>query len=368
MTERSSIAARRLAAQRVSSTDFTRPEQVVAWLGAVQAQDYLGALWAVGLRTTAATERDVEDAISSRLIVRTWPMRGTLHFVAAADARWMIQLLGSRVATSGGASTRLRSFGIDGRVLSQARRALERALGKGRPLSRPAVYRALDDAGIATGGQRGLHILWRLAQDCVVCFGPREGKQQTFALFDAWLPDAKALPREQALATVAARYFASHGPATLHDFAWWTGLSVADARRAVALAGDRLIEERQDDQRLWSVETGARRPPGPVVAHVLPAFEELLLGYKDRRAILATAESKRVMTGGIVRPIVVYQGRVVGTWTRTLTGRGVACAASPFAPLGPLLSKRVHAAFERYARFLEAKPASPGWSPGARRR
>jgi hypothetical protein len=351
MRERRSIGLRRLAAQRISATSFTRPEQVVAWLGAVQAQDYLGALWAVGLRTAGANQSDVEQAIAARLIVRTWPMRGTLHFVAAADARWMLELLARRTATSGAASTRLRSFGIDERVLSQARRVLERALATGQPLTRPAVYATLDGAGIATEEQRGLHILWRLAQECVVCFGPREGNQQTFVLFDEWLPNAKSLPRDQALATVAERYFASHGPASLYDFAWWTGLPVTEARRAIALAGERLIEEPQGEERLWSREGDHGAASASAGPYILPAFDELLVGYKDRQAVLAAADGKRVMTGGLIRPIVVDQGRVVGTWARRITARGVVCTASPFAPLGVQTSRRLDAAFARYAQF-----------------
>jgi len=202
------IVRRRLATQRISSTAFTRPEQVVAWLGAVQAQDYLGALWAVGLRFNGATEREVERALEERTIVRTWPMRGTLHFVAATDARWMIELLAPRKVAA--VLSRLRSFGIDEAVLKRARRILTTKLDGGRRLTRSAAYAVLEDAGIATTAQRGLHILWWLAQHCIICFGPREGKQQTFVLFDEWLPQTKALPRQEALATLAHRYFTGH--------------------------------------------------------------------------------------------------------------------------------------------------------------
>jgi len=344
------VVLRRLEAQRISSTAFTRADEAVAWLGAVQAQDYLGALWAVGLRLVDATERDVERALAERRIVRTWPMRGTLHFVAAADARWMTELLAARpVAT---AASRLRSYGIDAAVLSRARRVLARHLEGGRRLTRPAAYRVLEKAGIAAAGQRGLHVLWRLAQDCFVCFGPRDGKQQTFVLFDEWLPKAKALPREEALAALACRYFVSHGPATLRDFAWWSGLTLSDARGAILLAGDRIREELLDGTTYWSASDDSGRTEAPRGTHLLPAFDELLVGYTDRSASIDGPTSRRVRGGGIADPVVVRDGRVVATWGRRAGRREVACSVTPLVRLDGAASKGLTRALKRYARFL----------------
>jgi len=344
------LVLRRLETQRISSTTFTRADEVVAWLGAVQAQDYLGALWAVGLRLVDATERDIERALAERRIVRTWPMRGTLHFVAAADARWMTELLAPRPAAA--AAGRLRSYGIDGAVLSRARRVLVRHLEGGRRLTRPAAYRVLQNAGIAPAGQRGLHILWRLAQDCVVCFGPRDGKQHTFVLFDEWLPRAKALPREEALAALARRYFVSHGPATLRDFAWWSGLTLADARHAILLAGDRIREELFDGDRYWSASDDAARAKARRGTHILPAFDEFLVGYTHRSASIDGPTSRRIRGGGIVDPVVVRDGRVVGTWGRRTGRREVVCSVRPLVRLDGATSKGLSRALQRYARFL----------------
>ena len=339
------IAIRRLRAQHISGTAFTRPAEAVAWLGAVQAQDFSAALWAIGLRLTEGTAEDVERAIAERLIVRTWPMRGTLHFVAAADARWMIELLAGRPAAA--AANRLVSYGIDRGVLSRARRVLTRALEGRRALTRTAIYSALEDAGIATGHQRGLHILWRLAQDCVICFGPRDGKQPTFTLFDEWLPDARTLPREEALARLADRYFRSHGPATVRDFAWWSGLQVSEAHRAVALAGERLVEELHDGQPFWSAEMGGGALDVRGYLQILPAFDEFLVGYTDRTAVLDASRSGDVFRGGLIHPVVVHDGRVLGTWRRTMTRREVVCSVAPFVALGSRRSRLGHNRFCR---------------------
>jgi len=344
------IARRRLLTQRVSKTAFMRPEDVVGWLGAVQAQDYLGALWAVGLRLREGTERDVERALAERAIVRTWPMRGTLHFVAADDARWMTELLARRPAAAG--AGRLRSFGIDEAVLARARRVLEKRLAGGACLTRPATYRVLEEAGIPAGEQRGLHIVWRLAQECVVCFGPREGKQQTFVLFDEWLPRAKRLPRDEALGTLATRYFTGHGPATLADFTWWSGLTVADARRAVAIAGESLWGVELDGERYWSARGTPPRLAAGAAVHVLPPFDEMLVGYTDRSASVDAAVARKVIAGGIFLPVVVVDGRVVGTWRRKTERAAVACTLVPFLPWSQATQRAAGRALERYATFL----------------
>jgi hypothetical protein len=357
------LADLRLRAQRIAATTFTRPAEVVAWLGAVQAQDYLGALWAVGLRLTRAREQDVERALAEGSIVRTWPMRGTLHFVAAADARWMIELLAPKVVA--GAARRFRQLGLDAATLLRSRRVLEKRLEGGRRLTRPAVYETLERAKISMAGQRGIHVLWRLAQDCAVCFGPREGKQQTLVLFDEWLPRAKPLPRDEALAGLAVRYFTGHGPATLADFAWWSGLRIADARAAVHLAGKRLVEESVDGTAHWFAAIAAPfragSPPSPRPArglrrphaHLLPAFDEFLVGYADRSAVLEPTRKLRVNDGGgILKPTIVVDGRVVGTWKRSLARGRVLFSPAPFAPLGKPEAQAVASALGRYADFL----------------
>src|SRR6266540_1053035 len=249
-------------------------------------QDYLGALWAVGLRTRAATETDVERAVAERSIVRTWPMRGTVHFVAAEDARWMLALLAPRVIASRVA--RYRELGLDDAAFGTSRDAVARALDGGRRLGRDALYRVLGQEGVSTDGQRGIHVLARLAQEQLICFAARDGKQQTFALLDEWLPPAKAL------AELATRYFTGHGPATFQDLAWWSGLSAADAREALELARPKLVRDSVAGRVLWRAAAppaGTRAWPA---AHLLPAFDELLVGYRDRSATLDAAFAARV--------------------------------------------------------------------------
>jgi hypothetical protein len=345
------IVRRRLDAQRISSTTFTRPAQVVDWLGAVQAQDYLGALWAVGLRLAESQERDVERALAERTIVRSWPMRGTLHLLAAADARWMIELLAPRAANA--AKGRLRAMGLDDGVMATARRAFIANLEGGRHLTRPRAYRVLEDVGVRTEGQRGLMILWQLAHEGLLCFGAREGKQPTLVLLEEWLPGAKRMPREEALGELARRYFAGHGPATPRDFAWWTGMTIKDARRAIDIAGRLLQEESIAGASYWSARAAPPQGPRRIGGYALPAFDELFVGYADRAAAVDPAHAARLGTFDILGPVIVHNGRLVATWKRRLTGGKVVCTTSPLSPPNATMRSALRRALERYAGFLE---------------
>lgn len=329
----------------------------MARLGAVQAQDYLGALWAVGLRLGASTEMAVERALAEGTVVRSWPMRGTLHLVAAADLRWLLALLGPRVVAR--AARRHRELGLDEATFSRCRRLLENELSGGRRLTRPQAYQRLEAAGVSTAGQRGIHILQRLSLDALLCFGPREGKQHTFVLLEEWLPPAPtpARSRGEALAELARRYFTGHGPASLADFAWWTGLGADDARAAVSVASGRLEALEAGGLRLWRApgRATARAPVGEV--QLLPGFDELLVGYQDRQALLDTTHRDEVNPGsnGMLSPTVLSGGRLVGTWRRALTRRGVTVTARPFAAtsrFSPATKQGLARAALRYADFL----------------
>jgi hypothetical protein len=342
------IADWRLHNQRIAGAGFKRPGEVVAWMGAIQAQDYLGALWALGLRMETATEETIEQAIAERTVVRTWPMRGTLHFVASADIRWMVALLACRVLT--GRPARYRQLELDQAVFDKSRDLLVSALEGGRQLTREALYEILEAAGIATAGQRGLHILQRLALDGLLCFAARQGRQQTFALLEEWVPPARMLSRDESLAALAERYFTSHGPATLHDFTWWSGLTVADAKAAIELAGPRL----QKESTYWFGEKVPAAIPAP--AYLLPPYDEYTIAYKDRSSVLDPAHGGVVSGNGIFYPTIVLSGQVAGTWKRELKKGAVVITLSPFAPLKKKDRQAIALAAEQYGDFL-GKPA-----------
>ena len=344
------IACRRLAAQRISGRGFRTPAAAVAWLGAIQAQDYLAALWAIGLRTTGATEAVVEAAVASKAIVRTWPMRGTLHFVAAADLRWMVALLAPRTQRQR-ARMLERHFDLTPKVIAKARPLVERTLRDG-PVTREALYQSLDDHGIETGAGRGLHLIFHLAHDGLICFGPRAGKQPTLVLVDQWLPPEHPWAGDEALGELALRYFASHGPARLVDFSWWSGLTMKDAARAVDIARPRLVTDVRGDLEYFAGDT---TPAGGADAgiHLLPSFDQFLVGYKDRSAALPTEHARRAIgANGLFSPAIVVGGQVIGTWKRALTRGQAVISLDPFVPMKKAARAALLPAIRRYGVFL----------------
>ena len=353
---RSEIGIRRLRNQRVAGGRFAKPGDVVRHLGAMQAQDYHQALWAIGSRMEEATVADIERSIADRDIVLTWPLRGTIHAVPPEDAGWMLAALAPRVLA--GDKRRLEQLELTPDILERSKALVLRALGERKLVKRPDLMQLLEDAGIRTDGRRGYHILWRLAQEGLICLGPREGKQQTFVLLDEWAPPARNVPRDEALAMLAERYYAGHGPATAQDLAWWAGLTLTDARKAAELARGRLESTVIGDETYWCAPraTGVRDeedPSSEPSVYLLAGFDEFILGYKDRSAVLREEHARYVTPGnnGVFMPMIVIDGHVAGIWKRTIKTKGVDIDLHPFAKQEDRADE-LQAAAEKYGAFL----------------
>lgn len=346
------LPKRRLRNQLISKQTFDDPGDVVRWFGAMQAQDYVAALWGVGLRTKAADEAAIERAIAQRTIVRTWPMRGTLHFVSPNDIRWMLELLTPRVVR--GTAGRHRQLELDEKVFARSAHVIVRALEGGRQLSRPALYKTLAASRVDTTSSRGQHIIGHLSQTGLLCFGPRAAKQATIVLLEEWIPNARRLEREAAIVELTRRYFTSHGPATVQDFAWWSGLTLAEIK--VGLEGAASVLEREviEGQAFWSATESARvRRSNSTTAYLLPSFDEYTVAYRDRSAVLNAKHAKRVNAGGgIFNPIVVIDGQVRGTWKRTTVRDKVTIRVTAFDRLSAAQREAIDRAAVRYGKFL----------------
>ena len=343
-----SLTARRLHAQGISAPAAASPADAVRHLGAMQAQDYHAALWAVGLRTQGATRAQVEDAIQRGEIVRTWPMRGTLHLLAREDVRWMVALLAPRVQAANAARI-ARDLGLDAATLARGRHVVEHALAAGTPVARSTLYACMDAAGFASAHQRGLHLLNWLAHEGAICQGPRHGKQLTFVLMDAWVPPGAPLARDEALHRLALRYLQGHGPATAADLVWWSGLTQKDALRALELAGSALEKETHDGITWWW-RADAPLPARSRAIHLLPAFDEYLIGYRDRAPVLDAAHARRVIgINGLVAATAIVQGRVAATWKRAGDSD---VALDPLRALADAEHEGIRRAARRWRRFL----------------
>jgi hypothetical protein len=351
MTSRE-IANHRLLNQRIVGSKCITPGEVVAALGAMQAQDYAGALWAIGLRLPESTETTVEQAIADGTIIRTWPLRGTLHFVPSADVRWMLSLTAPRILA--GSEGRHKQLELDNAVLAKSQTLIENALRGGGRMTRSAVFDLLERGGIPTTGQRGIHILQWLAMRSVLCFGPRESKQPTFVLLDEWAPKSRHLEKDEALAELARIYFTGHGPAALRDFIWWSGLKVSDAKTGIDMISERLTKETMCGTDYWMLqETPAKRDVQPDV-HLLPGFDEYLLGYKNRDDVLDPTDANKIAPGrnGMFLSSIVINGRVAGLWKRTADRKSVMLMMNPFAPLKKNSIRSIAMAAERYGRYI----------------
>lgn len=341
---------------------------VVRRMLAVQAQDFPQALWAVGCRSPGIARSDVLAALASGSVIRSAPMRGTLHFVAAGDIRWMLTVTAAR--TLAAAATRFRQLDLDQGTFDRARDVIVQALQGGGAVTRAEFMALMDGAGIPPTGQRGYMLIFYLTHIGVVCWGPPSGTQQCLVLLDEWVPATPMLARNDAVGEFVVRYLAGHAPATIRDFAWWSKLTLTDARAGLLAVRDRLTELECDGQSYWAVageigtgETGADPttdfPSTPTVL-ALPGFDEYLLGYQDRSVTLDPEFATAVAPGknGIFLPIVVSDGRVVGTWRRVPAGgsatlRRVTLLPTPFE--GQLTTDDA-AGFDRaagdYARFM----------------
>ena len=350
---RSAIARRRLAAQHLVRTSLATPADVVRTLGAVQSQDYAGAKWAIGMRMAAGGDDVVERAMTEGAILRTHVLRPTWHFVVPGDVRWMLALTAPRVKRL--LATYDRQLGIDETTIRRAIRTIARALEGGRHLTRAELAAALRAARLSVEGtQRLAHVVMHAELDAVIVSGPRRGKQFTYALMDDRVPPAPALDRDEALGRLVVRYFATRSPATPHDFGWWSGLVVADARRAIEIAGAALERETIDGVVHWSDPTApAHEIPSPM-AHLLPNYDELFIGYRDRGAIGDRIASTRFVSGGLadITHVVTIDGELVGGWKRTLGERRAAVALARAARLTRAEERAIAAAAERYGRFL----------------
>jgi hypothetical protein len=348
----SELLRTRLHNQRLSSADFTRPDAVVKWLGAVQAQDYAGAKWAIGQRMKAATDALIETACTEGTILRTHVLRPTWHFVAPTDIRWMLELTAPRVNAA--MASYYRKFELDEADFRRSHRALARALRGGRHLTRDALRRAVQRAGMATDGLRFLFMLIRAELDGVICSGGRDGKQVTYALLDERVPAGKDLTRDEALAEITRRYFVSHGPATVQDFVWWSGLTTGDAKTGLDMVHRHLAQDTINGRTYWLSASMRAGPRAPRRAHLLPAFDEYLIAYRDRSAAFDPA-SRDKSRNAEFNSTIVWNGRIVGTWKRTLERNTVIVTLRPFATLRNPARRAVYEAAQRYSSFLGLK-------------
>ncbi len=352
--------ARRLALDSLllgASRTPTTVCDVVTWFGAMQAQELSSAEWSLGIRLPASTLASVNAALEHREALRTWPMRGTIHWVPARDARWMLELMGVRALA--GAERRRNFLGLDEATANRAVEVIGAALVGGGRLTRAECLGVWERAGIASAGQLGYHLLWYASQRGVTCIAPNVDGDQTFVLLDEWVPTAHHPQRDEALGLIATRYFQSHGPAPRQDLAGWTGLTMADVKRAIEVVGGGLEEVSVEGTSMYVAAgaTSVLSSPSSESRHPLqavPGFDEFLLGYKDRSLMVADEHKQAIIPGGngIFRWTIVRDGQVIGTWKRNKSRTKTIVEVLPVVPVTAGTRKAVATALQPYAQFV----------------
>jgi hypothetical protein len=351
--ERLDIARRRLHSQRISKAPFKKPSEVVKWLGAVQAQDYAGAKWALGLRMQGGTDDDIDQAFADGTILRTHVLRPTWHFVTPADIRWMLALTSPRVHAAN--AFMYRKLELDRTLLRRSNSTFAKALQGGKQLTRDELRVVLQKAGIATDDRlRMVYIMAFAELEALICSGARRGKQFTYALLDERAPHTKTMEREEALAELAHRYFVSRGPATVQDFAKWSGLTVNDARQGLEGIKTQLRHETVDGQGYWCSKSCSSAKHISPTAYLLPIYDEYISGYKDRSAIgKADVGVRLTALGHDLSYIIVIDGQIVGSWKRTLRKDTAVIETNLFTRLTKAESRAVTLAAQRYGHFID---------------
>ena len=357
-TTSTDLITARLHQQQLVRSSKRDPQAVVAWLGAMQAQDFSGAKWAIGLRAPACHDANIDEAFNAGRILRTHVLRPTWHFVSADDIKWMLALSAPRVHAAN--AFYYKQSGLDANVFKRSCAMMSRVLEGGDYKTRAELAVALKRAKIPADGLKLAYIMMHAELEGVITSGPRRGKQFTYALLDERAPKSRTFDRDAALAELAKRYFSSHGPATIRDFVWWSGLTVKDAQTGIAAVKPELPQDTIDGRVYFGVPS---RPPATTkgcVAFLLPNYDEYLIAYKDRSPVIESSRAAAnivARSNGAFPHHLIVDGILAGSWRRELKGNSVMIEVAPYDKLTPAQTRAVMNAVDCYGEYL-GLPAS----------
>ncbi|HEY8399837.1 MAG TPA: winged helix DNA-binding domain-containing protein [Cytophagaceae bacterium] len=347
----------RLSNQLIHNSPFSRPLEVVEWMGAIQAQDYAMSKWAIGIRSNTSTEEVIQSAIDAGQIVRTHVLRPTWHLVSSKNISWMLQLTAPRIKAS--MKSRHKELELDDALLTKCKKIIAKALEGNNHLTRDELMSKLKAAKISTDGQRAAHIMFIAELDRLVCNGKMKGKEHTYALFEERITHSLSYSEEEALARLAELYFTSHGPATIPDFSWWSGLNLTDARKGLEMVKSQFKAITINEQAHYYSEKLESKIIQKPSVFLLPAYDEFLISYKDRSASLAPDHQKKTISNnGIFYPVIVVNGQVEALWKRTIKKDKVVIEIKPLPAkensITLSIQKAINQAAEHYKYFLKS--------------
>jgi len=346
------LAHIRLHNQQLAVKKDQSPREIVAWLGAMQAQEMISSKWAIGIRLPGATEKQIDKALDRGEILRTHVLRPTWHYVAPEDIHWMLALTAPQVKA--GLKSRHKQLEFTEAIFKKSNQAIEKALSNGEHLTRKEIVAILKKVKIDGAGERGAHLLWRAETDGIICSGAQRGKEITYALLGQRVSTGKSLPREEALRTLAHRYFTGHGPATVRDFIWWSGLSVTDGKLALEMVKKQFDSITIDEQEYW-LSPDLKIPPKEKKSScfLLPPFDEYIIAYADRSAVLSDDSKKsNLFENGLFKGVILLNGKAIGNWKRTFKKDKMLLETQYFKKPAKTTEALVKKAWKEYERFM----------------
>ena len=351
----SEISNIRLVNQQISATSFRSAQEIVSWMGAMQALDFAMAKWAIGTRLPGSDEKDIENAINKGEIIRTHLLRPTWHFVSSNDIYWMLELTAPAIKSS--MKSRHKKLEINELLLEKYLNLIQKSLEGGSHLTREEIVAVLKKEKIVTENNRASHILFMAELDGIICNGILKNKKQTYTLLNERVPKKRNITKEEALEKLANRYFVSHGPATLQDFSWWSGLPAGAARNALEMAKPGLISEKTDSNTYWMSGSSPVTLKDKTQVYLLPAYDEFLISYRDRNPSLSHINNKKTISvNGIFKPLIILNGQVTGIWKRTIKNEKVIVETFFFKQqLSKSAKILIEKKAEAFGKFLDKK-------------
>jgi len=345
------ISKYRLINQQIEESKFETAREIVAWMGAMQAQDFPMSKWAIGIRISNSTEKLIETAYNNGEIIRTHLMRPTWHMVSPDDIYWMLDLTAPKIKSS--MKSRNNQLELTKEVFKKSNQLIEISLQKNKYLNRVELSSEFEKANIKTDNNRLSHLLMEAELDQIICSGPIINNKLTYSLLQERVPTKKPLTKDESLAELAKRYFISQGPATLKDFVWWSGLSAAEARQGLNLVQSSFLSETFDSEKYWFTNSISGYNFNSNSVQLLPAFDEFLIGYRDRSASIGQIHNiKAISNNGIFRPILVIKGKVVGIWKRNIKKDRLLLEIESFIKINKSIKVEINKAAKRIEHFL----------------
>jgi Winged helix DNA-binding domain len=341
----------RLFNQQIAESKFKKPKQIVEWMVAMQAQEYAMAKWAIGLRLPGSTDQVIEKSFTEGEILRTHLMRPTWHFVTPGDIRWLLKLTAPRVEAFNAFTYRQQE--LDNKIFSRSNDIIAKTLEGGKHLLRTELQAVLNQKKIIADGVRLSALMMKAELGGIICSGPRRGNQFTYALLDERVPPVKTISRKDALIAFTKRYFASRGPASLKDFANWSGLSVTDAKEGVAALSSEFNKEKINGREYIFIPTSFANHKIQA-SFLMPDYDEYGMGYKDRSAIFKNQVdvSQFKNENPFFNRMIILDGKIAGTWKRVIKNDKVAIETVPFDPLPKTKQQALTKAIKKYCLFV----------------